>query len=380
MTSAPATPVLSLRRLRLTDFRNYAALDLVLDGRCVVFAGPNGAGKTNLLEAVSLLAPGRGLRRAALSELARTSAPAWGVQAVLVRESEEIEIATGAAPETPNSRQVRIGGAPAPQTALGDHAAMTWLTPAQDRLFAGPPGDRRRFLDRLTLSAVPAHASASARYERALRERQRLLEEGGVRTDPAWLDALEAEMAARGAEIAAARLETVQRLSAAIGARPEGAFPRARLTLSGTLEEQAASGAAPAVIETDFRAALKEQRARDAAAGRALIGPHRADLLVVYAAKDQPAALCSTGEQKALLTGLILAHAAALAAGGTPPLVLLDEAAAHLDPDRREALSRELLALGAQAFLTGVEARLFTGFGADAQVFSLAGGALRETL
>ncbi len=369
-------PALSLRRLRLSDFRNYAALDLDFDGRCVAFAGANGAGKTNLLEAVSLLAPGRGLRRAPLADLARTGAPAWGVRAVLDRAGEGVEVATGVAPESPNSRIVRIDDAPAPQTALGPLAPMVWLTPAQDRLFTGPPGDRRRFIDRFALAAFPDHATASNRYERALRERTRVLEEG--RADPAWLDGLEAEMAARGAEIAQARAETVRRLEAAIAARPEGAFPRARLTLAGALEQRLMEGASLEDTEAEFRAALARARPRDAAAGRALEGPHRSDLDVVYAAKDQPAALCSTGEQKALLTGLVLAQAAAISDAGPPPLVLLDEAAAHLDPDRRAALAGELLALGVQAFLTGVEPRLFDGFADAVQSFAVEAGTATE--
>lgn len=377
MTSA--APSLFIQRLRLTDFRNHAALDLALDGRCVAFAGPNGAGKTNLLEAVSLLSPGRGLRRAQPAELARqrpsaAGATAWGVRATLIRAGDTLEIATGSVPESPNSRVVRIDDTPAPQTALGPLAPMVWLTPAQDRLFAGPPGDRRRFLDRLALAAFPEHAAVSGRYERALRDRQRLLDEGPA--DPAWLDALEAELAASGAAITAVRAETARRLAAAIEARPDGPFPRARLAVEGDLERQAAEGAAPADIESAFRAALRASRPRDAAAGRALAGPQRSDLEVVYAAKGQPAALCSTGEQKALLTGIILAQAAALAASGPAPLVLLDEAAAHLDPDRRAVLAEELLALNVQAFLTGVEPRLFDGFGDAVQRFAVSDGSV----
>jgi DNA replication and repair protein RecF len=370
---------LSISRLRLTDFRNYAALDLVLDVRCVAFAGPNGAGKTNLLEAISLLAPGRGLRRAALPDIVRAGAPAWGVGATLLRGGEEVEVATGSVQEAPNSRVVRIDGAAAPQTALGALAPMVWLTPAQDRLFAGPPGDRRRFLDRFALAAFPDHGAVCSRYERALRDRQRLLDEtraSGVGADLAWLDALEAELALRGAEIARARAETVRRLAHAIAARPEGAFPRARMALAGDLEQRFTDGAAAADVEADYRAALARSRGRDAAAGRTLIGPHRTDLEVFYAAKDQPAALCSTGEQKALLTGIVLAHASALARNGPAPLVLLDEAAAHLDPDRRAALAGELQALKVQAFLTGVERRLFEGFGSSVQLFAVDAGAV----
>jgi len=366
-----------IARLRLADFRNYAAAELALDARPVVLAGPNGAGKTNLLEAVSMLAPGRGLRRARLEALRRRlngeSAPAWGVQAEIVRGAETHDIATGVAPEAPARRVVRIDGTQAAASDLTARVPMVWLTPAQDRLFAGPPGDRRRFLDRLTLAAAPGHARAASAYEKAMRERQRLLDEG--RADPAWLAALESRMAESGAAMAAARAATLHRLAAQIAGAPDTGFPAAALSLEGRLERAALDGEAEAGIAARFARDLAAARPRDAAAGRALSGPHRSDLVVVHRDKGVPAAQCSTGEQKALLTGLILAQARALKADhGLAPLVLLDEAAAHLDPDRRAALVAELAALGAQAWLTGVEARLFEAFAGGAQLFRVDAG------
>jgi DNA replication and repair protein RecF len=248
---------------------------------------------------------------------------------------------------------------------------MTWLTPAMDRLFAGATVDRRRFFDRLVLGRAPEHAQASAAYERAMRERQRLLNEES--RDATWIGALEREMAAHACAIAAARLETLERLQATIEARPDGAFPKARVALDGALEAAFAEGRASADIEDQFILALSRARARDAAAGRTLEGPHRSDLLVRHAPKDMPAEHCSTGEQKALLLGLVLAHAHALAddPGAGPALLLLDEAAAHLDPVRRAALFDELLALPGQAWLTGTEAALFEAFGTRAQMIAI---------
>ncbi len=372
-------PSLHLTRLRLTDFRNYGAAELTLDARPVVLAGPNGAGKTNLLEAVSMLSPGRGLRRAKLEALRRrpgeTTAPAWGVMAELIRAGEEHHVTTGVAPEAPNRRVVKIDGTNAPASDFTALIPMVWLTPAQDRLFAAPAGARRRFLDRLTLAAAPGHARAASVYEKAMRERQRLLD-NGIR-DHRWLTALEARMAEAGAEMAASRAATVQRLRRQIEASPDTAFPTATLDLSGALEEAVLAGEGVEDLQARFVEKLREVRQRDEAAGRALSGPHRSDLLVAHAEKDSPASQGSTGEQKALLTGLILAQARALAADhGVAPLVLLDEAAAHLDPDRRAALIAELSALGAQAWLTGVESRLFNAFEGGAQRFYVAAGSI----
>lgn len=372
-------PSLHLTRLRLTGFRNYGAAELMLDGRPVVLAGPNGAGKTNLLEAISMLSPGRGLRRAKLEALRRrdggTTAPAWGVMAELARAGQDHHVTTGVVPEAPNRRIVKIDGANAPASDFTGLIPMVWLTPAQDRLFAGPAGDRRRFLDRLTLAAAPGHAKAASAYEKAMRDRQRLLDDD-VRDD-IWLSALEARMAESGAELAGNRAATVLRLRAQIEASPETAFPTATLDLSGVLEEAVLAGEEPDSLAPGFADKLRVARPRDAAAGRALSGPHRSDLLVVHAEKASPASQGSTGEQKALLTGLILAQARALAADhGVAPLVLLDEAAAHLDPDRRAALIAELSALGAQAWLTGVEPRLFDAFQGGAQRFRVEAGSI----
>lgn len=371
------TRSLAITRLRLTDFRNYSRAELALDARPVALAGPNGAGKTNLLEAVSMLSPGRGLRRAKLDSLRRAengeTAPAWGVAAAIERAGETHEITTGVAPEAPNRRIVKIDGTNAPAADLTALIPMVWLTPAQDRLFMGPPGDRRRFLDRLTLAAAPDHARNASTYEKAMRERQRLLDDNVF--DPSWLGALEARIAESGAAMAAARARTLSRLAEQIAASPDTAFPTAALALDGALEEAALTGETPETIAESFTRKLAEARSRDAAAGRALSGPHRSDLRVTHREKDAPAAQCSTGEQKALLTGLILAQARALAADhGIGPIVLLDEAAAHLDPDRRAALIAELNDLGAQAWLTGVESRLFEAFAADAQLFRVETG------
>ncbi|MDX2238367.1 MAG: DNA replication/repair protein RecF [Hyphomonadaceae bacterium] len=358
-----------ISRLALTDFRNHAALDLTLDARPVCLYGANGAGKTNLLEALTMFAPGRGLRGAAAEEIARIGAdPAarlWTASLRLMRDGEAVTLGVGAERAADGSvkRVVRRDGRTVGASDLARDARMIWVTPAMDRLFTGGAGDRRRFFDRLVLGRAPEHGFAAAAYERALRERQRLLNER--RLDDAWLSGLEREMAAHGAAVAAARVETLGVLQAAIAARPPGAFPKAEIALEGALEDAFATGAVSAQVEEDFAARLRQARNRDAAAGRALDGPHRSDLKVVHVAKAMPAAFCSTGEQKALLLGLILAQARALAddPGAGPAFVLLDEAAAHLDADRRAALFEELLSNPAQAWLTGTDAGLFDAFG-----------------
>lgn len=339
---------MALTRLVLTDFRNHADAVLEPGPGFVVLAGENGAGKTNILEAVSLLAPGRGLRRAALSEMARQGGSGgFGVAARLDAGQGGGEIGTGTEPRAPERRLVRVNGAAAAATALAEWLTILWLTPAMDRLFVEAPGDRRRFLDRLTLALHPGHAGHSTRYDAAMRQRNRILAEDRA-PDPAWLAALEARMAEHGAAIDAARRDTVHQLSAAILRQPEGAFARAGLLLDGW------SGSA-----ADLARALAEGRRRDAAAGRTLAGPHRADLLVTHLAKGQPAHLCSTGEQKALLLGLVLAHADLVAdRTGRAPVLLLDEVAAHLDPGRRAALFDRLAGKG-QVWMTGTEAALF---------------------
>ena len=365
----------ALTTLRLHNFRSYEALDLELDPRPVVLFGANGAGKTNILEAISYLAPGRGLRRAALEAPVRhgCAGGAWAVHAVLVNEAgERFALGTGLDAQK-RTRRVRIDGQSARAGALAEILRLVWLTPAQDRLFAGPRSARLRFFDRLVLSLHPGHGRAAAAYERAMRERQKLLEEGGA--DPAWLASCEQHMAEAGAAMMAARADTLERLQSEIDARSDSQFPQAVLSLEALYEDapSPSHGACTQALAEIFKAA----RRRDARAGRALCGPHRADLQVVWRAKDMPAALCSTGEQKALLIGLTLAHARAVAARtNTPaPLLLLDEACAHLDPDRRAALAAEVCAMAGQAWLTGTDRSLFEAFGADAQVFEIAEGA-----
>jgi DNA replication and repair protein RecF len=314
----------------------------------IVLTGENGAGKTNVLEAVSLLSPGRGLRGVALSDIARRDG--GGGFAVAAR-LDDIEIGTGTLASAPERRQVRINGAAASATSLAEWLSILWLTPAMDRLFQEGASGRRRFLDRLVLALVPGHAVHAARYEAAMRARNKLLAE--ERPDPDWLTALEARMAEHGAALAAARRTAVEALVARLAGAPEGPFARAGLTLEGGGE--------------DLSFALAAGRARDAAAGRTLAGPHRTDLIVTHLGKGQPAALCSTGEQKALLLGIVLAHADLVAeAAGRRPILLLDEVAAHLDPRRRAALFERLEASGGQVWMTGTEASLFDSVGAGA--------------
>jgi DNA replication and repair protein RecF len=369
--------------LSLADFRNHADTKLTLDARPVCLFGQNGAGKTNLIEALTTLAPGRGLRGATLIDMARGGEVGaedrlrpWSVSGLFHFGAEQFRIGAGAerGPDGGVKRVSRMDGHAAQSGEIARAARMIWVTPAMDRLFSGPPGDRRRFLDRLVFARASEHGHAAAAYERALRERQRLLNEN-VRDD-AWLAGLEKEMAAHGSAIAAARVETVAHLQAAILARPEGAFPKALLTLEGEIEAAFAAGGKSGDIEDQFAAALRRNRGLDASAGRALVGPQRADLLVRHAPKDMPAAQCSTGEQKALLLGLVLAQARALAddLGAGPALILIDEAAAHLDSARRAALFDELLALPGQAWLTGTDAELFEAFGERAQMFEVREG------
>ncbi|MBK1668024.1 DNA replication/repair protein RecF [Rhodovibrio sodomensis] len=390
--AAPApTPGLYVRRLHLTAFRNYAHAELHGDGRPVVLTGPNGAGKTNLLEAVSFLAPGRGLRRAGLSEVerhpgaqgrgqgadAQADAPVpaqqpWAVAARVITPDGPRDLGTGRDPTADGRerRAVKIDGDFAgSQQALGEIVAVTWLTPQMDRLFQDSPGGRRRFVDRLVYGIDPAHAGRVNAYEHALRERARLLR-GDRAPDPAWLGVLEQRMAERGVAIAAARRQLIDRLASA-SASGGGPFPKADLGLAGDLEtwfdELSALDA-----EEKMTAALQQARGRDADTGGAAYGPHRADLVARHVARDLPAELCSTGEQKALLISIVLAHARLLTAErGFAPLVLLDEVAAHLDAERRAALFDELVALGAQPWLTGTDPELFAGLQGRAQFFEV---------
>ena len=338
---------MSVTRLTLTDFRSYAAASLEPGPGFVLLSGENGAGKTNLLEAVSLLAPGRGLRGAALSEMARKGGPGGFAVAAKFNETD---IGTGTLPTAPERRQVRINGAAASVNSLSEWLSLLWLTPAMDRLFAGSAGDRRRFLDRLVLALEPGHAHHAARYEAAVRARNKLLAEPDG-ADPSWLAALETGMTEHGTALAAARARTVEALDERLAAVPDDAFASAAIALEGWREG-------------DLAAELRGSRGRDAAAGRALVGPHRQDLAVTHRAKAMPAQHCSTGEQKALLLGLVLAHAELVAERrGAPPLLLLDEVAAHLDPKRRSALFARLEGRG-QVWMTATEAALFDGIGA----------------
>lgn len=345
---------LFVSNLTLSHFRSHRRAELTLDARPVAVHGNNGAGKTNILEAVSLLSPGRGLRRASAEDMTRKpEAIGWKVSAVLHGPLgvSEIDVTS----EKGAARQVRIDGKPAAQTALGRIARVLWLIPSMDRLWIEGAEGRRRFLDRMTLSFLPDHAELSLTYEKAMRERNRLLKD--MVREPSWYAALEARMAEAGVAIHHNRLQALAALSAAQDAA-ETAFPTASLVLCCEMPEQA----------DDMRAVLADNRMRDLAAGRTLIGPHRADLDGTYAAKGIPARECSTGEQKALLVSLILANARALASDfGAPPLLLLDEVAAHLDAGRRAALYDEIVALGAQAWMTGTDDGLFEALGDRAQ-------------
>jgi DNA replication and repair protein RecF len=333
----------SIARLSLQDFRSYADASIRPGAGLVVLTGENGAGKTNILEAVSLLSPGRGLRGAALSEMARRGG--GGGFAVAARIGDT-DIGTGTAANAPERRQVRINGAAASANSLSEWLSILWLTPAMDRLFQEGASGRRRFLDRLVLALAPGHALHAARYEAAMRARNKLLAEDDP--DPQWLAALEARMAEHGAELDRARREAVSALAARLAAAPDGPFARAGLALEGW------TGGA------DLARELAAARSRDRAAGRTLAGPHRTDLAVSHLGKDQPAAACSTGEQKALLLAITLAHAELVAEHrGMRPILLLDEVAAHLDPSRRKALFQRLAESGGQVWMTGTERALF---------------------
>lgn len=385
---ADAAPAASagarFRRLALTDFRSYGKVDIALDGRPVALIGPNGAGKTNILEALSLLGPGRGLRGARLEELPRIEgAGGWAVAARLEEQGDERKLGVGAAAEEPARRICRIDErAASGPAAFAGIIRFLWLTPAQDRLFTEGPGERRRFLDRIAQARNPDASRAAAEFERATRQRQKLLDERS--RDEAHLCVLETQMAESGVAVAALRRETAGALAAA-EIEHDGAFPAADIALEGLLEA-ALSSAPAASVEEDYARRLKDNRRADAAAGRALLGPHRSDFLVAHRQSGRAARLCSTGEQKALLIGLVLAGARALAlearfraAGPAPLVLLLDEIAAHLDEGRRAALFDILSALGFQAFMTGTDKSLFSAWGSRAQAFAVSGGALNET-
>jgi DNA replication and repair protein RecF len=351
---------MTLTRLELSDFRNHAVLGLRPTGSLIILHGPNGAGKTNILEAVSLLVPGRGLRRSAFSDMARRNGTGgFAVSA----ELNGSNLGTAMQPGAPGRRQVHINGAKAAINDLAERLAILWLTPAMDRLFTDGASGRRRFLDRFVLALEPGHALASSRYDNALRQRNRMLTEG--QGDASWFDAIEASMAEYGAAIAAARRRTVDQLSAQLYGMPETPFARPAIALEQNGPDDAE------VLMT----LLKRQRSHDRAAGRTLLGPHRADLIVSHAGNGSPAASCSTGEQKALLLSLILAHAGLVKVmRGAAPLMLLDEVAAHLDPGRRADLLALLEATGGQVWMTGTETALFDAAPASAMRLHVAVG------
>lgn len=355
--------MLRLIRLRLTDFRSWSSLEAHFDASIVAIAGENGAGKTNLLEAISLLGPGRGLRGARMGELGRRvdgAARPWAAAGRFATPQGAFDIGTGADPEgTSDRRQFRLDGQPVrTQADLADRMAAVWLTPQMDRLFQESASGRRRFLDRLAWALEPTHAREVAAHDNAMSQRNRLL--AGGRADPGWLAGLEDAMARHAVAATAARRALVSRLNAVMAAgTATGAFPAARMVLVCPIAEALAEQPALAV-EDALREALAADRRRDAAAGGAARGAHRADMALIHLPKDQPAELCSTGEQKALLISTVLAHATLIAeARGFAPLLLLDEVAAHLDVVRREALFAALATLPAQSFLTGTDSEVF---------------------
>jgi DNA replication and repair protein RecF len=370
----------SVRRLTLHNFRNYHSASLDAEAATIVLVGPNGAGKTNLLEAISFLAPGRGLRRATLSEVAFNEGDgSWAVAAEVEGALGLVTLGTGI--ERPaedgalNQRRCRIDREPVGSAAaFADHLRAVWLVPAMDTLFAGAPSERRRFLDRLAVAVDAEHASRVNALERSLRSRNRLLEEATA--DSHWLDAVEHETAELAVAVAGLRVETVRRLDSMLAARRDSPFPPAKISIEGSLEELVPKLPA-SEIEERYRAALRDARSRDAAAGRTLDGPHLSDLNVTYAAKSIPAADASTGEQKALLIGLVLAHARLVREmTGTAPVLLLDEVLAHLDPTRRAALHAELGELSAQAWMTGADPAAFREAQSNAAFIEVRSGML----
>ena len=369
-----------VHRLTLTNFRNYRAATLEADLRPIVLYGPNGAGKTNLIEAISFLAPGRGLRRATLEEVAfHEGDGSWAVAAEVEGALGLATLGTGIerAPEdgAPVQRKCRIDRESVASAAVfADHLRVVWLVPAMDSLFVGAPSERRRFLDRLALAVDAEHSSRVNALERALRSRNRLLEE--ARPDPHWLDAVEHETAELAVAVAGLRAEALHRLESVLASRQGSDFPPVEIALNGWMEKLLP--AHPAIeIEERYRAVLRDNRGRDAAAGRTLDGPHLTDLAVVYRQKGIAAADASTGEQKALLIGLVLAHARLIAEmTGSAPVLLLDEVVAHLDPARRAALHGELVELGAQVWMTGADPALFAEIKDDAAMIEVNAGRL----
>ncbi|MXO67328.1 DNA replication/repair protein RecF [Altererythrobacter marinus] len=355
---------MALDLISLSDFRNHAHSELSGTAHFNLLTGENGAGKTNVLEALSLLAPGRGLRRAPLAELARGEGSGGFAIGASLRDGsgEPVRLGTFVRADRPNRRLVQVNGAEASAASLAEWLAIGWLTPAMDRLFTDSAGGRRRFVDRLALALEPAHARHAARYEAALRERNRLLADDAP-PDPVWLDGVERQLAEHGSALAQARGRTIAAIARALAGFPDEPFARPAL----------AHAAGGPTGESDLAAALRDSRRRDRQAGRTLVGPHRDDLDVVMAGKGAPATICSTGEQKAMLIAITLAHAE-LAARGRPGLLLLDEVAAHLDPLRREALFERLRAGGAQVWLTGTEPAPFAAIAGEAAMWTVEGG------
>jgi len=364
-----------ISRLRLTAFRNYASAALDLDSRHVVLIGPNGAGKTNLLEAISMLSPGRGLRRAPFESLASQGSDLpWAVAATVETDSGPVDIGTGASPGD-GPRRVRINGANARSVEdMSAYLRLLWLTPAMDGLFSGPASDRRRFLDRLVTTLIPDHSATVSDFDKAMRQRNRLLEENA---DPLWIAAVEVQMAEGAAAIHFARSDSLGHLQALIGESvDDGSFPKATLALTPLFEDGSEPGSSSA-LETALKSAWQRSRALDRAAGRTTLGPHRVDLEVFHAQKQMPAALGSTGEQKALLIGLVLAQAKLVSRmTGITPFLLLDEIAAHLDSNRRASLFAAFDSLGTQCFMTGTDPVLFEALGPRAQVVAVKDGRL----
>ncbi|MGH7246689.1 MAG: DNA replication/repair protein RecF [Pseudomonadota bacterium] len=369
-------------RLALSNFRNYHAASVDADRKTIVLVGPNGAGKTNLIEAVSFLSPGRGLRRATLDEVAFSEGDgSWAVAAEVEGALGLATLGTGV--ERPldehatTARRFRIDREPvASAAAFADHLRVVWLVPSMDTLFAGAPSERRRFLDRLALAVDAEHGSRVNALERSLRSRNRLLQES--RPDSHWLDAVEHETAETAVAVAGFRVETVRRLEAVLESRKEAAFPPVEIALDGWMEQLMPDHPAGAVEER-YREVLRNNRARDAAAGRTLDGPHLTDLRVIYAQKGIAAADASTGEQKALLIGLVLAHARLISQmTAFAPVLLLDEVVAHLDPERRAALAVEFAQLGAQVWMTGADPALFAEISGDAIMIQVEYGRIKR--
>jgi DNA replication and repair protein RecF len=377
-----STDVLAIRRLTLKNFRNYSDLRVDIDARAIVLTGANGAGKTNLLEAISMLVPGRGLRGAALDELIRHGCEDWAVAAEILSLGGDVTLGTAfrnkAAEETPANaaRQVVIDGAVQKSPgSLARYMRLLWVTPPMDRLFSGPRGDRRRFFDRLAVAVDADHASRLARFDKLIRERNRLL--ASDNSDLGWLASLEHRMAEEAVALAAGRLFALESLEGFAGRPVESTFPWVRLSLEGEIESDLKR--LPAVqVEDRYRRMLHDSRKRDRVAGRTLIGPHRSDLKVVHGPKGIEAGICSTGEQKAMLVGIVLALARAMknTLGGMLPVLLLDEAVAHLDAERRIGLFHELRETGAQYWLTGTDKALFDGMDPHAAFYAVGDGAL----